>query len=262
MDGQSGIFFQPTANVVPADSGKFNGPTLSYHMVDAGPVAGDYINVGLEEGYGNRLEFGFTRSSHTDGGDPGLSLFFNYAGMNIFNVKVEAIPENPHHRNWIPAVALGGVIRTNDPFISQTFARKNGTNADVYVAASKVTVIGKVLPVLLNAGARGTNAEAYGYGGNATAWKARAFGALGFPIPVAKTLLVSPTVEIDPEPNRVKYLSAVSIPTSLIYAARISGYPSMKWSIDIGTGHIGSHVAQGIDLKVNNPVAIALDYRF
>jgi len=78
MDGQSGIFFQPTANVVPADSGKFNGPTLSYHMVDAGPVAADCINVGLEEGYGKRLEFGFTRSSHTDGGNPGLALDYRF----------------------------------------------------------------------------------------------------------------------------------------------------------------------------------------
>ena len=182
--------------------------------------------------------------------------------MNIFNVKVKVVPENMHHRDWIPAVAIGGVLRTNDPFISQSFARKNGTNGDVYAVASKVTVIGRVLPLLLNVGVRGTNAEVYGYGGNSTVWKARAFGALGIPLPIAKTLIVSPTVEIDQEPNRLRYLPTVSIPTSLIYAVRISRYPTMKWSIDIGTGHIGSHVAQGIDLKINNAIAIAFDYRF
>jgi hypothetical protein len=37
----------------------------SFHVVDAGPVAGDYLNVGVEEGVGNWLEFGFTRSNHT-----------------------------------------------------------------------------------------------------------------------------------------------------------------------------------------------------
>ena len=55
MDGQSGIFFQPWANVVPSSPGKFNGPTVAYHAVTAGPVAGDYFNVSVEEGFGNWL---------------------------------------------------------------------------------------------------------------------------------------------------------------------------------------------------------------
>ena len=47
-------------------------------LVDAGPVAGDYINIGVEEGFGNWLEFGYTRSNHTDGGDPTISPLFNF----------------------------------------------------------------------------------------------------------------------------------------------------------------------------------------
>ena len=78
MDGQSGIFFQPWADVVPSAAGKFGGPTVSFHIVDAGPVAGDYLNVGIEEGFGNWLEFGFTRNNHTDGGDPAISPLFNF----------------------------------------------------------------------------------------------------------------------------------------------------------------------------------------
>jgi len=89
MDGQSGIFFQPWADVVPSAAGNFGGPTVSVHIVDAGPVAGDYLNAGVEEGFGNWLEFGFTRNNHTDGGDPGISPLFNFAGMNIFNVKAK-----------------------------------------------------------------------------------------------------------------------------------------------------------------------------
>src|SRR3984957_16684188 len=87
MDGQSGIFFQPWANVVPSSPGKFNRPTLSYHAVTAGPVAGDYFNVSIEEGFGNWLEFGYTRDNHTDGGNATFSPLFNDAGMKIFNVK-------------------------------------------------------------------------------------------------------------------------------------------------------------------------------
>jgi hypothetical protein len=261
MDGQSGIFFQPWANVVPSAPKKWNGPTLSYHAVTAGPVAGDYFNVSVEEGFGNWLEFGFTRDNHTDGGDPTLSPLFNYAGMNIFNIKAKIIAEGTHHQKWVPAVALGGILRANVPYVSQTYAKKNATNGDIYGVATKLIVIDKKLPLLLSGGARGTNAEVYGYGGNATNWQARAFGALSFPLPI-KQLLVAPTVEVDQEPHHLAYVTYANIPTTLIYAVRFSRYPDMKWSVDIGTGHVASTAAPGVDLKANNALALALDYRF
>jgi len=87
MDGQSGIFFQPWADVVPSAAGKFGGLTVSFHTVDAGPVAGNYLNVGVEEGFGNWLEFGFTRNNHTDGGDPGISPLFNFLRDEHFQRK-------------------------------------------------------------------------------------------------------------------------------------------------------------------------------
>jgi len=261
MDGQSGVFFQPWANVVPSAARKWNGPTLSYHAVTAGPVAGDYFNVSLEEGFGNWLELGYTRGNHTDGGDPTFSPLFNYAGMNIFNIKAKVISEDAHHLKWVPAVALGGVLRTNVPYVSQTFAHKNATNGDIYGVATKVVVIDKKLPVLLSGGVRGTNAEVYGYGGNSTDWQARAFGAIGFPIPI-KQILIAPTFEVDQEPHHLAYVTYANIPTTLIYAVRISRYPDMKWSVDIGTGHVVSSAAPGVNLKANNALAVALDYRF
>jgi hypothetical protein len=261
MDGQSGIFFQPWANVVPSSPGKFNGPTLSYHAVTAGPVAGDYFNVSVEEGFGNWIEFGYTRSNHTDGGNPALSPLFNEAGMNIFNIKAKVLPENFHKHTWIPAVALGGALRTNDPYVSQASAQTNATNGDIYGVATKLVVIDKKLPLLLSGGARGTNAEVYGYGGNATNWQARSFGALAIPIP-AKHVLFAPTVEIDEEPHHLKYVAYANIPTTEVYAVRISDYPNQKWAIDIGTGHVASTAYPGIALKANNALAVAFDYRF
>ena len=261
MDGQSGVFFQPWANVVPAAPRKWNGPTLSYHAVTAGPVAGDYFNVSVEEGFGNWLEFGFTRDNHTDGGNPTFSPLFNYAGMNIFNVKTKLVAEDMGHHKWVPAVAVGGILRTNVPYVSQSFIHSNATNGDLYGVATKVVVIDKKLPVLLSGGVRGTNAEVYGYGGNATNWQARAFGAIGFPIPI-KGLLIAPTFEVDQEPHHLAYITYANIPTTLVYAVRISRYPDMKWSVDIGTGHVASTAAPGVDLKANNALAIALDYRF
>ena len=261
MDGESGVFFQPWANVVPSTRGRWNGPTLSYHAVTAGPVAGDYFNVSVEEGFGNWLEFGFTRGNHTDGGNPTFSPLFNYAGMNIFNVKAKVIAEDTRHKPWIPAVALGGVLRTNDPYISQTFVQKNATNGDIYGVATKLIVIDKRLPLLLSGGARGTNAEVYGYGGNSTNWQARGFGAVGFPLPVKK-ILISPTFEVDQEPHHLAYVTYINIPTTLIYAVRISHYSDMKWSVDVGTGHVAGNAAPSVNLKANNALAIALNYRF
>lgn len=261
MDGQSGIFFQPWANVVPSSPGKFNRPTLAYHAVTAGPVAGDYFNVSVEEGFGNWLEFGFTRDNHTDGGDPTFSPLFNDAGMNIFNVKAKFIPENFHQQKWIPAVAVGGALRTNVPYVSQASAKTNATNGDIFGVATKLIVVDKKLPLLLTGGVRGTNAEVYGYGGNATNWQARAFGGIAIPIPV-KHVVFAPTVEIDQEPHHLKYVPYANIPTTEVYAVRLSDYPNQKWAIDIGTGHVASSVFPGIGLKVNNALALAFDYRF
>ena len=186
MDGQSGIFLQPWAEVVPSPDHKFGGTTASFHMVDAGPVAGDYFNVGLEEGFGDRLEFGFTRSNHTDGGDPTISPLFNFSGMNIFNIKAKLLAANYHKHKYLPAIAVGGVLRTNDPFVVQAVAHKNATNGDVYVVATKLIVLGNKFAFLATGGARGTNAQKYGYGGNTIDWEARAFGGIAFPFPSRK----------------------------------------------------------------------------
>ena len=132
MDGESGIFLQPEADVVPAPHHHFGAPTMSFHAVDAGPVAGDYINVGVEEGFGNWLEFGYTRSNHTDGGDPAISPLFNFEGINIFNLKAKIVPAGAHKLKYVPAVSIGGVLRTNDPFVVQFVQHENATNGDIW----------------------------------------------------------------------------------------------------------------------------------
>jgi len=101
-------------------------------VVSAGPVAGDYFNVGLEEGFGNWLEFGFTRSNHSDGGNPTISPLFNFSGMNIFNFKAKVLAANVHGQKYLPAISVGGVLRTNDPFVVQAVQHQNATNGDVY----------------------------------------------------------------------------------------------------------------------------------
>ena len=262
MDGESGIFLQPLADVVPSPEHKFGRPTVSFHAVDAGPVAGNYINSGVEEGFGNWLEFGYTRSNHTDGGDPTISPLFNFSGMNIFNVKAKVLPANYHGHKYLPAISVGGVLRTNDPFVVQAVKHKNATNGDVYLVGTKLFMIGKKFGFVGSAGVRGTNAQKYGYGGNTVDWEARAFGGVAFPIPIKNVLVLTPAFEIDQEPSRIKYVPTARLPTDLIYALRISRFPDSKWSIDIGTGHLGANIGPGLNIKVNNALAIAANYRF
>jgi hypothetical protein len=231
-------------------------------VVDAGPVAGDYLNVGLEEGFGNWLEFGYTRSNHTDGGDPAISPLFNFAGMNIFNFKAKLLGAGRHPKKYLPTISIGGVLRTNDPFVIQAVKHTNATNGDVYLVGDKLFVFKKAFAFLLNGGVRGTNAQKYGYGGNTVDWEARAFGAIAFPIPIKNILVVAPTFEIDQEPRYIKYVPGTTVPTDLIYAVRISHQPDSRWSFDVGTGHVGATLAPGINIKVNNALAFAADFHF
>jgi hypothetical protein len=262
MDGESGIFLQPVAEVVPSARNKFNGPTFSLHAVDAGSIAGTYINLGVEEGFGNWLEFGFTRAQHTNGGDPTISPLFNFTGMNIFNFKVKVLPSNYGGHKALPTVSLGGVLRTNDPYVVQAVEHRNATNGDVYLVGTKLIMIGKKFGFQANAGVRGTNAQKYGYGGNTVDWEARAFGSIAFPIPIKKLVVLAPAFEVDQEPREIKYVPTASLPTDLIYAIRLSRLPDSKWSFDIGTGHLGANLAPGINIKVNQAVAFAANYRF
>ena len=107
-----------------------------------------------------------------------MSPLFNFSGMNIFNFKAKVLPANYHHKKYLPAIAAGGVHRTNDPFVAQSVKHKNATNADVYLVGTKPFAIGEKFGFLASAGVRGTNAQNYGYGGNALDWQARAFGTI------------------------------------------------------------------------------------
>jgi hypothetical protein len=43
---------------------------------------------------------------------------------------------------------------------------------------------------------------------------------------------------------------------------RVSRYPDSKWTFDVGTGHLGATLEPGINIKANNAIAIAADFRF
>ena len=186
-EGETGVFVTPLAYMASAEGQKLHAVT-AYHYLNAGPVIGDFHEVSVEVGAGKRVEFGYTREFHAFGGTAGLSQLWQN-GFDIFNAKVNLIPENYHKMNWVPQLSVGTMIRTGDrnvgDYLQWMHDTSNGHNndgshnSDVYLVGTKV--IGKVgaktlpIPVILNAGVRGTNAELWGMGGNAPNWDARAF---------------------------------------------------------------------------------------
>ena len=104
MDGQSGVFFQPFADVVGAEKNQFGGTTVSVHVVDAGPVAGDYINAAA---FSAAPEFTFGNIGRTiNMRGPGqanfdMSLFKNFAINESQHVQFRAEAFNTlNHPNF------------------------------------------------------------------------------------------------------------------------------------------------------------------
>jgi hypothetical protein len=121
LEGQTGGFLTPTAYVVYADKGKaFSHPAVGFHFINASTVIGNIEIFSITEGFVNRAEAGYSRSIHQLGNETtglDLSQLWNYSGMNIFHGKIIAIKDG-EFGPWTPGIAVGGLIRTNDDFVS------------------------------------------------------------------------------------------------------------------------------------------------
>ncbi len=247
LEGQTGGFITPTAYVVPVAPHKlFSIPELGYHFVAAGSVIGDVQTVSVTEGIHNLVEFGYTRSIHTDGSNPDFSTLWNYSGMSIFHAKTILLRENAFHRKWMPALGSGFVFRLNDPFVSGAIANTTYNNEDVYIAATK-TALDLRVPLLLNVGFKMTNASIFGLGGQATRFGGRWFGGVGFPLPGPWHTALVPAAGFTQEPYHVKNLNQEipgggRIPTTLDYAVRWTQRQNARFSIDFGIGQVAGNI--------------------
>lgn len=290
LEGQTGGFITPTAYVVLSEDGhKFSHPAIGYHFVNASKVIGYVHTFSIEEGIGNRFEFGYTRSVHTKGNSPTFSGLWDYSGMNVFNAKVVGIKDG-QFGPWTPGIGAGFVVRTNDKFVSgrlnqlETGKLKDYTNGDIYIAATK-TWLHPPIPFLINFGWKATNASIYGLGGQSTRFQGRLFGGLGIPLPLGHNLAAVPAIGFTQEPPQVVNLkpilfppgSGAHIPTTMDYAVRVTQKEHPHFAFDIGVGHVAgvigtTAVATGvpnppfvlvpIDLKANTIVGTGLSIRY
>ncbi|HEX8925620.1 MAG TPA: DUF3034 family protein, partial [Terriglobales bacterium] len=168
-EGETGVFVTPLAYTASAEGQKIH-PVVAYHYFNAGSVIGDFHETSIELGIGKRVEIGYTHEFHNFGDNAGLSPLWQN-GFDIFNGKVNLIPENYNKKNWVPAISAGFIARTGVRNVGNYLEGANNNpdeisgkaNGDVYVVASKVvTQVSKHMPVVLSAGVRGTNAELWG----------------------------------------------------------------------------------------------------
>jgi len=286
LEGQTGGLITPTAYVVYTEKGQtFSHPAVGFHFIDTSAVIGDIEAFSVTEGFANRAEAGYTRSVHQFGDQPvstatplGLSNLWNYDGMNVFHGKVVGIKDG-QFATWVPGIALGGVIRTGDHFVSGAANKtlygidKSYTNGDVYVAVTK-TWAKPPVPFLLNLGWKATNATIFGIGGQSTRFGGRFFGGLGIPLPIGHGIVVVPSAGFTQEPktsvnlntllnaalyqceaasacNPASYpLMSSHIPTTLDYAVRVTQKDKPHFAIDIGVGQVAGNIGS---IYVANP---------
>src|SRR5438552_2848616 len=229
-EGQDGIFVTPLAYAVPSTDKGFGRPIVAYHYLDAGEVLGGFHQVSVTMGAFNRIEFGYTRNLHQEGGTAGLSKLWS-SGFNVFHGKLNLLSER---RTWRPALSIGFVARTQVQNVGGVIRDKETNNADFYAVATKTVTQIRHLPLVFNVGFKATNASLLGLAGNAPAYQGRLFGAAAFALkgPGRSTILLGS--EVLQQPRSVQDLPAAVVPTTITYAVRIvpaGALPLHGWGV-------------------------------
>lgn len=284
LEGQTGGFLTPTAYVVESGKGHvFSHPAVGFHFIDAATVIGKIETFSITEGFANRAEIGYTRSVHQLGDTPtakstnaATSNLWDFNGMNVFHGKVVGIKDG-EFGPWTPGVAVGGVVRTDDKFVTGAAgplaielydqyctetklctpvpvpAAQGYTNGDVYISVTK-TWAKPPVPFLVNLGWKATNAAIFGIGGQATRFGGRFYGGLGIPLPIGHGLVAVPSAGFTQEPRSVKGLGPAppngipfaagkaDLPTTMDYAVRFTQREHPHFAFDIGVGQVAGTI--------------------
>jgi hypothetical protein len=301
LEGQTGGFLTPTAYVVLTEKGHaFSHPAVGFHFIEAAKVIGNIETFSITEGFANRAEVGYTRSVHQLGDSTvasagAFSNLWNFNGMNVFHGKVVGIKDG-QFGPWTPGIAVGGVVRTGDKFVSGALVQeiaalhgvvvpaKSYTNGDVYIAVTK-TWAKPPVPFLINLGWKATNATIFGIGGQSTRFGGRLFGGLGIPLPITHGIVAVPSVGFTQEPHTAVNLGAIlpitggHLPTTLDYAVRVTQREHPHFAFDIGVGQVAGSIGTAVlptglpapypptvslpvNLQARHVVGMGLSYRY
>lgn len=259
-EGETGVFVTPLAYTANSETHSVE-PVIAYHYFGAGPVIGDFHEASITFGVAKRFEFGYTREFHTEGDDLALSPLW-HRGLNIMHGKVNLVPENYDHQDWVPAISVGFMARTQVHNVGGAVLGKDTSNGDIYIVASKLIPQCKPIPILLSGGVRGTNAELWGMGGNAPDWQARAFGSIAFVFKGPRKSSIILASEVAQQPHHPDQFPTLNIPTTLTYCVRFVPSPKQKLNFDFGIAQIAGNVMPGVNLKARHQAGVQVSYGF
>ena len=116
--------------------------------------------------------------------------------------------------------------------------------------------------MIFTGGARATNAELWGLGGNAPTWTGRAFGSAAFVMKLPGRARMAFASEVEQQPLHPARFPDLSIPTTLTYAVRYFPATEHKLAIDFGVAQIAGKVAPGVNLEVRARFGMQVSYSF
>ncbi len=307
-EGPTGVFVTPLALTAASPAKGVGAANVSYHFLSGGPIIGDFSTVNTTVGFAKRFEVGYTHEIHNGNGNstdtlgPVLKPLWN-SGLDIVHFKANI---TPGFLSKVGVFSVGGIYRSGDKIggninalaevlmgaagIDYTHAEQKTANGDIYLVGTKViTQVSKKLPIIVNAGLRGTNASLWGLGGNSPGFEGKAFGATAAVITAGKVTII-PAFEISEQPQHILSASAAAtlgstkaatlfdIPTSEVYAVRVVPFAKKKLNVDVGVLHAGGYIDNSllntlvknaapstggkVDLNMRARVAFAVSYGF
>src|ERR1035437_1838422 len=180
LEGQTGGFLTPTAYIVYMEKGQaLSHPAVGVHFISASKVIGNIETFSITEAFYGRAEAGYTRSVHQFGNSgptttvlanavlgstssatavpvtPDFSQLWHASGMNVFHGKIVGIKDGQFGA-WTPGLAVGGLVRTGDKFVTGEAGQQAVLLFDQYCINTKLCT-----PVAVPAAKAYTNGDIY-----------------------------------------------------------------------------------------------------
>lgn len=256
-EGQTGGLITPFA-YTSSSAPRIGRPELAFHYLDGGPVLGSDFQASITMGFLKIAEGGYTRTFNAEGSDTLAPLFAN--GFNAGHIKFRVLPENAWHKQFIPAVAAGAIVRTQVRRVTEVTERENTTATDFFLVGTKT--IGSSLPVVLNLGMKLTNASILGVAANSPGWEFKAFGGAFFTVkaPCHSHLMLG--AEFAQQPRELKEVPGTVVPTTLSYLARWRSGGDRPLTLELGLAQLAGDLAPGVDLQARHQLILGIGYHF
>lgn len=253
-EGQTGGIVTPFAYLPESPVRGVGRPVVSFQLLDAGEIVGDRFQISLTGGLFDRVEVGITRSAVSAGETSSLGTLFD-RGFTTLHGKVNLLRENEPAAS-LPAISAGVVVRWQREHIAGHLGVAT-QNADLYAVATRTLRLNESVSVVLNGGARMTNASLMGIAGNAPSWTARAFGAVA--LGLGPNLVAG--AELSQQPAEVDGVPSAEMPATSTLFVRLTPVRN-HLSVYVALVRAAGVIGPGLDVRAQNRLAAGTAYRF